>query len=720
MDHEEGRRFVDALLDTEPNHLDAGFRDALYLHTAGHPLFTIELLRAMQERGDLVRRSGGDRAWVETPGLDWDRLPARVEAVIEERIVRLEPLLLDILSVASIVGDSFDAQLVAAAMPMPERSCLRALGRLERLYHLVRLQSEGQTGSGWAVHYQFSHILVQNHLYRRLGSGERRLLHRQVAEALLVLHSEDPDQVAVQLARHFLGAADDQRAFRYSIVAAANAGRAHAHQAAIALYTQAIELADRVGSDTVRHAELLRGRGLGSATLGEFERARGDFETCLAIGRAAGNQRIAWRALLDLVGLWALRDYGRSRELIDQALELAQQIGDPAVLATTFNRVGNWWLNQEHLPEAIDYHRQALAILEQLGNREAAAHTLDDLGLATQIHGDLYASIAYYDRAIAAFRELGDLPGLCSSLIGRALAATAQTFTTTLIPPRGAVVSRGDLEEALQIAQETNAPDAEGWALWSLSIHDLAQGQFGLALDHIERARIVATSIGHLEWIAGAHAILGGIYTELLAPELARPELEEALALAEELQSRHWFHYATGTLAATCCSCSDVGSARSCLDCVLAPPAPMDTIHRRTCWARRAEVALLEGDPATALDIVDRLIDSAPHTAPSPEPRPVIPFLWQLRAEILAAMGRTTEALLLLETALAHAQDYPARLPLWRLHASLARVYRALDQQSESEKELAQARACILELAETVPVEGLREQFVARANALLT
>jgi serine/threonine protein kinase len=82
----EGRHFVDAFLDTELNRLGQNFRQALFAHTGGHPMFTIELLRAMQERGDLVQDAEG--WWIEGPALDWQTLPARVEAVIEERIGR--------------------------------------------------------------------------------------------------------------------------------------------------------------------------------------------------------------------------------------------------------------------------------------------------------------------------------------------------------------------------------------------------------------------------------------------------------------------------------------------------------------------------------------------------------------------------------------------------------------------------------------------------------
>jgi len=81
----EGRQFVDALLDSEPNRLGEGFRQALFRHTGGHPLFTIELLREMQERGDLIEDEG---RWVEGPTLNWGALPARVQGVIEERIGR--------------------------------------------------------------------------------------------------------------------------------------------------------------------------------------------------------------------------------------------------------------------------------------------------------------------------------------------------------------------------------------------------------------------------------------------------------------------------------------------------------------------------------------------------------------------------------------------------------------------------------------------------------
>jgi hypothetical protein len=51
----ERRGWIDALLDSEPNCLDADFRDVLFGRAGAHRLFTVELLRAMQDRGDLIQ-----------------------------------------------------------------------------------------------------------------------------------------------------------------------------------------------------------------------------------------------------------------------------------------------------------------------------------------------------------------------------------------------------------------------------------------------------------------------------------------------------------------------------------------------------------------------------------------------------------------------------------------------------------------------------------------
>jgi hypothetical protein len=135
----EARTFIDAYLDMQPNRLGKEFRQALWQQTGGHPLFTVELLRAMQERGDLIQAEDG--RWLAHGALDWQTLPARVEGVIEERIGRLAPEQRELLAVASVEGEEFTAEVVAQAQQMSERQVLHILSQeFEARHRLVREQ----------------------------------------------------------------------------------------------------------------------------------------------------------------------------------------------------------------------------------------------------------------------------------------------------------------------------------------------------------------------------------------------------------------------------------------------------------------------------------------------------------------------------------------------------------------------------------------------------
>ncbi len=121
---------------------------------------------------------------------------------------------------------------------------------------------------------------------------------------------------------------------------------------------------------------------------------------------------------------------------------------------------------------------------------------------------------------------------------------------------------------------------------------------------------------------------------------------------------------------------------------------------------------LFQGDPALALEIVNRLIASAPGMSSGG----VITFLWKLKGEALAAMGRAKRAESLLQATIENARELDERFLLWRVHASLGRHYRAMNQQMEARKEFSVARELIEELAATVPDEGLKVKFLQRAS----
>ena len=559
--------------------------------------------------------------------------------------------------------------------------------------------------------YRFGHALFQDYVYKRLSLGERRLLHGDVATALEKLYDGQLDEMAVQLAHHFQKADDYGRAFRYFTLAAERASRLYANDEAITYYTRAIEVAERVSPDAVSLAKLHRGRGLAYETLGGFDRARADHKAALQIAHAAGERHVEWRALLDLGKLWASRDYNQTRDYFERALELARRMDDSAVLAGSLNWMGNWHTNAEDPLRAVEYHQEALEIVEELGDRRNLANTLDLLGIAHLLGGDLTASVRYYDRAIALFRELDDRPRLVSGLIARA-GIVSELVLLASVPAIAPPDAPRDLEEAIRIAQEIDSASDEAWAYWLLGVLHTVQGRFGRAMEVIQSGLRIASEIEHREWEVGNRFALGVLYTELLAPEQARRQLKGALTLARELRSQIWIHHVTGALAGAYYLLDDLTQAQTCLETVLSLQTPMDTMGKRYCWARRAELALSQGDPALALAITDRLIGSAPGMSPGR----VITFLWKLKGEALAARGRMEEACSLLRATIENARAMEERFLLWRIHASLGRLYRALGRQSEAEREFSTARELVEELAYTVPNGEVRDNFLRRAH----
>jgi len=286
LDQRPDRHFVEALLDTQPNRLGVEFRTALYEQTQGHPLFTVELLRSMQERGDIIRDKQG--LWIEGTTLDWDTLPARVEAVIEERISRLDEGLRDILTVASVEGDLFTAQVVAQVQQLSDRQMLRSLSQsLARRHHLVREHGELKINGRILSRYQFSHTLFQQYLYNTLSAGERRLLHGDIAAALEEVYAERLDEVTVQLARHYARAGQAEQAIDYLLRAGDRARSLYAHQEAVDFYEQALALLKEQGAYD-RAARTLMKLGLTYHLAFDFKQSRQAYSEGFTLWQRAG------------------------------------------------------------------------------------------------------------------------------------------------------------------------------------------------------------------------------------------------------------------------------------------------------------------------------------------------------------------------------------------------------------------------------------------------
>ncbi len=282
----DGARLTDAFIDAQPNRLDTTFRAALHRHTRGHPLFTLELIRHLQDQG-AVRRDG-DGYLVTTGAIDWGTLPPRVEGVIAERVGRLPDDLGRILAIAAVEGESFTAEVVARASGTEARDVVRMLGLLDQRHGLVTPLGTRRLNGRRESSYAFRHNLVQKYVYASLDPVDCSYLHEDVGTALEELYRDHIGEVSVRLVRHFEGAGDDARAADYLRKAGDQALRAFANSEARSHFERARSLLEGLHArDADSWAAALRG-------------VHEDLADLLALGSERAQARTAYAAALAL------------------------------------------------------------------------------------------------------------------------------------------------------------------------------------------------------------------------------------------------------------------------------------------------------------------------------------------------------------------------------------------------------------------------------------
>ena len=179
----EKRIFLNAYLDREPNHFDQEFRDLLIRQTGGNALFTIELLNAMKARCDLVQDISG--YWKPSLRVNWETLPARVEAVVAERLSRLDCDYVTLLEAASVQGEVFSAAVLALVLGVREDEIIaRMRGTLSEPQNLVMCLDMGQPDGSQCACYRFRKSLYQKYLYHKLDRANCARLHQATEIAL--------------------------------------------------------------------------------------------------------------------------------------------------------------------------------------------------------------------------------------------------------------------------------------------------------------------------------------------------------------------------------------------------------------------------------------------------------------------------------------------------------------------------------------------------------
>jgi tetratricopeptide (TPR) repeat protein len=153
-------------------------------------------------------------------------------AVLRNRLGQVTAAAREVAGLAAAVGTNFTLDLLTEASDLDADAVVEAVDELWRR-RIVREFRDG---------YDFSHDLLRETAYAGISPPKRWLLHRRIAQGLELLHAEDTDTVAVQLAEQYAQAGRPERALAYYQRAADIAAGMFAHADAIRLHEKALSI----------------------------------------------------------------------------------------------------------------------------------------------------------------------------------------------------------------------------------------------------------------------------------------------------------------------------------------------------------------------------------------------------------------------------------------------------------------------------------------------
>ncbi|RMF04863.1 MAG: hypothetical protein D6768_02250 [Chloroflexi bacterium] len=555
---EESRQLVKHLLKIDP--MPPDLEKLLLSRAEGNPLFLEEVLRSLIEEGIIAHTDGH---WAITRTVTDVDIPTTLQGVLTARIDRLEESVKRVLQVAAVIGRVFP-RFVLAPIIGDEELLNTSLEQLE-LADLIEVHKREPEPE-----YIFKHVLTYETAYNSMLNQQRQSLHRQIADFMATRYWLLGEQFAPIVADHYYKSETWPRALRYLQRAAEAAIQSFANEEAVKFYTQALEVADIIGSDADPAAliAIYEGRARILTRLGEPQQAVEDYKAMLAQAKMLNNEPAQMRSLNGIGALYASHhNFSEASEFFQQALAVARHIGDETGIAETLNQLGNFYYNMGQLDLATKCFRESCDLSIELNSEVGRINSEDGLAKVILEQGEILASLTRYQEDILPVRRrLGYRGGLMNSLTTVLVAQThlgnyqqaeetadellelhkksGDFFRVPLIKYYQALghLYRGDfdragaiLREGLSLAQEQGQKSLEAMGLAWLGYYHLTLGQDEAGLERAEQSVEIANQLGSPLFVMKAQAVLGAAYRHMGRITEAVQELQNVHEVAHNM-----------------------------------------------------------------------------------------------------------------------------------------------------------------------------------------
>ncbi len=373
--------------------LQEEFTKNLSLESQGNALFVVESIRMLSERNALIQEKENWRLSNEQIGI-----PDKVKDIIVQRLSVLHRDQRRILDVASVIGERFDTELVAAVLDQDYLKVAEALDVISQATSLVLTAGTS---------YRFDHARSKESIYDELSIALKRGYHARVAEKM-ESSSQNSKPLFSDLAYHYAEAENTEKAVRYALAAGEDELAKWANAQAVRHFSYVLQNA--LKSQTKEKRIALEGLGDAYAASSMFTEAIKTFDQ-LAASETGLIRLRAIRKATDA----AFRK-GDEPDILFEYARKAEQLAtyDRLEMARILNNRGRafFWARRGSVETEIADYEAALKVFEEENSLADAAAALARSGcVSTIIEGKREEGLSKLARSIAIFKDLGDMRG---------------------------------------------------------------------------------------------------------------------------------------------------------------------------------------------------------------------------------------------------------------------------------------------------------------------
>jgi predicted ATPase len=302
---------------------------------------------------------------------------------------------------------------------------------LDELCHRRIIREHG------AGRFDFTHDRLREVAYWSVGPARRHVLHRRSADALAGAHASNLDPVSAQIAAHYEQGGVPEQAVAFYERAAGVATRIFANEETIGLIERALRILASLPDGIERQrrelalrialcAPLRASRGWAHPELAEnIARAR---TLADRVGIESERLTVLWQQVS--IQFVAATDVRPALATAEEALRLAVESADPALLSPAHHWVGNQLCQRGEFARAREYLDRAVALYDRRYHARHLALFGADYGVLARVF-NVHAlwHLGYPDQAVGVSR---DALALAEELLHPFSRAIALAYDATL------------------------------------------------------------------------------------------------------------------------------------------------------------------------------------------------------------------------------------------------------------------------------------------------